>query len=60
MEQLLLIKTSETEIDISSEGMDHGEIVFTLAAVLVGYSKGLGLTEATLNKKMSLLWKDDE
>lgn len=60
MEQLLLTKTGENQIDINSTGMDHNEIVFTLAATLVGYCKELGLTEAILNESMSTLWKDGE
>ncbi|HFK2761572.1 TPA: hypothetical protein ACGX4V_002056 [Enterococcus faecalis] len=60
MEQLLLTKTGENQIDINSTGMDHNEIVFTLAATLVGYCKELGLTEAILNESMYTLWKDGE
>lgn len=60
MEQLLLTKTGENEIGINATGMDDNEIVFTLAAALIGYSKELGLTEAILNKSMSVLWKDGE
>lgn len=60
MEQLLLTKTGENEIGINATGMDDNEIVFTLAAALIGYSKEWGLTEAILNESMSVLWKDGE
>lgn len=60
MEQLLLTKTGKIQIDIKGTGMDHNEIVFTLAAALVGYSKELGLTKAILNESMYVLWKDGE
>lgn len=60
MKQLLLTKTGKNQININGTGMDHNEIVFTLAAALVGYSKELGLTEAILNESISVLWKEDE
>ena len=47
-------------IDMEATGLEQKEIVFTLSAALIGYSKELGLTKAILNEIMSDLWKDDE
>lgn len=60
LEQIVLTNTSENEIDINVTGMTDKESIFVLAMALIGCSQKLGLTEATLNKCMSCLWKDTD
>jgi|GEM_PF-1887145 len=60
LERIVLTNTSENEIDINVTGMTDKESIFILAMALIRCSKKLGLTEATLNKSMSCLWKDTD
>jgi hypothetical protein len=45
---------------VNVTGMTDKESIFVLAMALIRCSKKLGLTEATLNKSMSCLWKDTD
>ncbi|MDN3126002.1 hypothetical protein P0E64_12800 [Enterococcus faecalis] len=58
LEQIVLTNTGE--IDINITGMTDKESIFVLAMGLIRCSKKLGLTEASLNKSMSCLWKDTD
>ncbi|EGO5066804.1 hypothetical protein H6228_002742 [Enterococcus faecalis] len=58
VEQIVL--TNIGEIDINITGMNDEESIFVLAMALIRCSKKLGLTEASLNKSMSCLWKDTD
>ncbi|WP_438746751.1 hypothetical protein [Enterococcus sp. DIV1375a] len=60
VKQIILTNIGENEIDINVTGMTDKESIFVLAMALIRCSKKLGLTEATLNKSMSCLWKDTD
>ncbi|WP_435367004.1 hypothetical protein [Enterococcus faecalis] len=58
LEQIILTKTDESIVVMNTTKIEESEIIFVLAAALIGYSRRLGLNEVILNESMSYLWKD--
>ena len=58
MRQIIITDDEKNEIRIEKKGVDGASAAFMLAAVLISFSRNVGLTEEKLNSSMSGLWEE--